>query len=184
MSEEKDQNQSCQNNQDCCDNQEEFLDQAEQAQEFAEQVEQVEESLAQNERAEISLWKDQCKRISAEFENFKKRTERDQSRWADMAKEKIILDLLPFIDDFDRAMKQEGTDTTGIEMLYQSLIKLLEKNGVTMIKDNETFDPEFHEAVVQVESDVHESGQIVELFSQGFMMNGRVLRPAKVSVAQ
>ncbi|MCX5923898.1 MAG: nucleotide exchange factor GrpE [Candidatus Dependentiae bacterium] len=134
--------------------------------------------------AELSIWKDQCKRISAEFENFKRRTERDQARWAEVAKESILVELLSFVDTFEMALKQKsGNDSAGIEMSYQALMKLLQKHSVTVMKITETFDPEFHEAVMQVQSDKHQSGDIVELLSKGFMMKDRVLRPAKVSVA-
>jgi len=134
--------------------------------------------------AELSIWKDQCKRISAEFENFKRRTERDQLRWAEMAKESLLLELLPFVDTFDMALEQKnGTDCAGIEMSYQSLLKVLQKYDVSIMKNSQHFDPEFHEAVMQVQSDKHQSGDIVDVLAKGFMLKDRVLRPAKVSVA-
>lgn len=134
--------------------------------------------------AEISLWKDQCRRVSAEFENFKKRTERDQARWSENAKESVLIELLSIVDDFDRALQQENGDNDGISMMYQSFMKILEKHGVVAMDSYESFDPNFHEAIMQVESDVHESGQIVDVLAKGFMVKNRVLRPAKVSVAQ
>lgn len=134
--------------------------------------------------AEVSLWKDQCKRISAEFENFKKRNERDQLRWVELSKEKIFKEILPIVDDFSRALKQEGSSNEGLLLMQQSFIKFLQKNGVIMMQDYETFNPEFHDAVMQVESPEHVSGQIVEVFAQGFMMQDKVLRPAQVSVAK
>lgn len=135
-------------------------------------------------QAEISLWKDQCKRISAEFENFKKRSERDQLRWVELSKEKMLKDLLSIVDDFERALKQEKSDNVGLVMMHNSFLKFLNKNGVVVMQNYETFDPEFHEAVMQVNSENHTAGQIVEVFAQGFMMQDRVLRPAQVSVAQ
>ncbi|MBI2353028.1 nucleotide exchange factor GrpE [Candidatus Dependentiae bacterium] len=135
-------------------------------------------------QTEISLWKDQCKRISAEFENFKKRTEREQLRWIEMAKEKLLKELLPIVDDFERALKQEKSDQAGIQMMYQAFMKFLQKNGVALMQSYDKFDPELHEAVMQVESSDHVSGYIVEVFSNGFMINDRVLRPAQVSVAK
>lgn len=134
--------------------------------------------------AELSMWQDQCKRISAEFENFKRRMDRDKIRWADIAKESILLELLSFLDTFELALQQKnGVDHTGIEMVYQSLLKLLSKHDVVIIASITEFDPEFHEAVMQVQSDKHQSGQIVDTLSKGFMLKDRVLRPAKVSVA-
>lgn len=134
--------------------------------------------------AELSMWQDQCKRISAEFENFKRRVDRDKIRWSEIAKESILLELLSFIDTFDLALQQkDGVDHTGIEMVYQSLLKLLAKNDVTVMQDTKDFDTQFHEAVMQVESPDHASGQIVNTLTKGFMIKDRVLRPAKVCVA-
>ncbi len=134
--------------------------------------------------AELSMWQDQCKRISAEFENFKRRVDKDKARWSEMAKESVLLDLLPFIDTFELALQQKnGADLTGIEMVYQTLLKLLSKHDVSVMQVMQNFDPEFHEAVMQVQSDQHTSGQIVDTLSKGFMIKDRVLRPAKVSVA-
>ena len=134
--------------------------------------------------AELSMWKDQCKRISAEFENFKKRTERDQVRWSEFAKESLLQDILPFVDTFDLALQQKaGTNCAGIEMVYQATLKLLQKNDVSVMMVDKHFDPEFHEAVMQVNSDKHLSGEIVEVLAKGFLLKDRVLRHAKVSVA-
>ena len=134
--------------------------------------------------AELSMWQDQCKRISAEFENFKRRVDKDKARWSEIAKESVLLDLLPFIDTFDAALQQKNSaDLTGIEMMYQTLLKILNKHDVSVMQPIKDFDPEFHEAVMQVQSDKHASGQIVDVLSKGFMIKDRVLRPAKVSVA-
>lgn len=134
--------------------------------------------------AELSMWQDQCKRISAEFENFKRRVDKDKARWSEVAKESVLLDLLPFIDTFDAALQQKnGADLTGIEMMYQTLLKLLNKHEVSVMTVAKNFDPEFHEAVMQVQSEKYASGEVVEVLSKGFMIKDRVLRPAKVSVA-
>jgi molecular chaperone GrpE len=133
---------------------------------------------------ELSIWKDQCKRVSADFENFKKRTEKEQARWADIAKESVLFDLLSFIDSFDMALAQPQIDKVGIEMMYQSLMKILTKNDVKPMAETKEFNPQFHEAVMQVVSNEHQSGEIVQFLSKGFMLKDKVLRPAKVSVAQ
>lgn len=133
--------------------------------------------------AELSLWKDQCKRISADFENFKKRTEREQARWAEMAKESMLLELVSFVDTFELALAAQTGDKVGIEMIYQALMKLLAKHDVSVLAETVDFDPQFHEAVMQVPSENHQSGQVVQILSKGFMLKDRVLRPAKVSVA-
>lgn len=146
--------------------------------------ENVQESEADKCQAEVSLWKDQCKRISAEFENFKKRSERDQLRWVELSKEKMLKDLLSIVDDFDRALKQEKSDNSGLQLMHNSFLKFLNKNGVAVMQNYENFDPEFHEAVMQIDSETHTPGQIVDVFAQGFMIQDRVLRPAQVSVAK
>lgn len=146
-------------------------------------VEQEDTSSNDQSYTEITLWKDQCRRISAEFENFKKRTDRDQVRWSEIAKESILKELLSLVDDFDRAIEQSGDDN-GMKMIQQSFMKLLEKHGVKVMGETVEFNPEFHEAIMQVESADHESGQVVQILSKGFMIKDRVLRPAKVSVAQ
>lgn len=134
--------------------------------------------------AELSMWQDQCKRISAEFENFKRRVDRDKIRWSEIAKESILLELLSFCDTFETALQQkDGVDHAGIEMVHQSLLKLLTKHDVTVMTLAVKFDPEFHEAVMQIESKDHQSGNIVNVLSKGFMIKDRVLRPAKVCVA-
>lgn len=132
---------------------------------------------------ELSLWKDQCKRISADFENFKKRTEREQSRWADVAKESMLYDLLSFVDAFEIALAQPNIDKVALDMLYQSVLKILAKNDVKPMQETKDFNPEFHEAVMQVESADRSSGEVVQFLSKGFMLKDKVLRPAKVSVA-
>ncbi len=133
---------------------------------------------------ELSIWKDQCKRVSADFENFKKRTEKEQARWADIAKESVLYDLLSFVDSFDMALAQPQVDKVAIEMMYQSVMKILAKNDVKPISETKEFNPQFHEAVMQVASADHKQGEIVQFLSKGFMLKDKVLRPAKVSVAQ
>ncbi|MFA5999060.1 MAG: nucleotide exchange factor GrpE [Candidatus Babeliales bacterium] len=171
-------------NQNCCDH--DLEDQVEQNNNHEEVDQNLQGSKDEISMcvAELSIWKDQCKRISAEYENFKRRTERDQARSAEIAKESILFELLSFVDTFEMALKQKSeANTAGIEMSYQALLKLLQKHNVVVMKSTETFDPEFHEAVMQVQSDKHQSGDIVEVLSKGFTMKDRVLRPAKVSVA-
>lgn len=134
--------------------------------------------------AELSMWQDQCKRISAEFENFKRRTDKDRARIIEFAKESILLELLSFFDTFELALQQKNSaDNAGIQMVHQALIKLLHKHDVVAMSSTKVFDPEFHEAVMQIQSDQHQSGEIVDILSQGFMLKDRVLRPARVSVA-
>jgi molecular chaperone GrpE len=139
-------------------------------------------------KQELAQWKDQATRIFADFDNYKKRTEREQSQWMEVAQATILKDIISFVDDFDRALSQKTDDTkdlyAGMEMVHKSLMKLLEKYGVKEFTSYDHFDPELHEALMNVESDKHESGQIVQVLEKGFMHKDVVLRPAKVSVAK
>jgi molecular chaperone GrpE len=141
---------------------------------------------------ELALWKDQYLHLNADFDNFRKRTEREKVNWIKMAQISILHDLLGIVDDFDRAFsdiqkKESSSDSqlfVGFELIKKSLAKLLQKYDVQEIKDNEIFNPEYHEAVEQVDSPEHISGSIIAVLQKGYIFKDQVLRPAKVSVAQ
>ncbi len=142
---------------------------------------------------ELSGWKDRSLRISADFENYKKRTEREKEQWIRMAQSNILHDILEIADDFDRALAQaqamSSTDALktmieGIELTKKSLDKLLAKYDVKEIKDMSQFNPELHEAVMQVQTSEKPAGLIVNVLQKGYLFKGSVLRPAKVAVAQ
>lgn len=137
---------------------------------------------------ELAQWKDQATRIFADFDNYKKRIEREQAQWMQVAQTSVLKDIIDLVDDFDRALAQKTDDSkdlyAGIEMMYGSLLKMLEKYGVKEFSSYEIFDPELHEALMHVDSDTHESGAIVHVIQKGFMMQDMILRPAKVSVAK
>lgn len=131
-------------------------------------------------------WKDRCLRTVADFENFKRRVEKEKMMWIASAQSSIIQDLLSIVDDFDRAFAQEQNtaNTQGFALIYKAFAKLLEKYGVQEIKDLTHFDPTYHEAIMQVESSDHKPGDIVQVLQKGYTFKGEVLRPAKVSVAK
>ena len=142
---------------------------------------------------EVADLKDTCKRVAADFENFKKRVERDRVSWTLSAQAEVLRDLLPVIDDFDRAIAeyqkkehevQQAPWIAGFELIRKALNKLLQTYRVTSIEQMTHFDPEFHEAVAQIESSAHESGDIVDVVQKGYMFNGLVLRVARVTVAK
>ena len=154
--------------------------------------EQITEQLKNNElekcQADLAMWKDQAARSFADFENYKKRIDREQMSWMQTAQLSILKDLLTVVDNFDRALATK-TDATadmyaGIEMIYKSVMQLLNKYGVKEFADYQQFDPEFHEALMDVESADHSTGHIVQVLEKGFMMKDKVLRPAKVMVAK
>lgn len=144
-------------------------------------------------QSELASVKDQLVRIGADFQNFKKRTERDRLIWSQTLAADIFLNLLPVIDNFDRALehakKSDGNQDlvswlTGFELIYKSLNDFLKKNRVEPIEQLTTFDPSLHGALMQVEEPTKESGSIIQVFERGFMLDGKVLRPAKVSVCK
>src|SRR5665213_291711 len=128
-------------------------------------------------------------RRQADFENFKKRTERDRSEEAKRGVERLVLDLIPVIDAFDRAMQAHDDPRfeeyrKGITLIRKQLWDAIAKHGVLPIEAaGKIFDPHHHQAIERVESEDYPDGTIVAVFQDGYMFNGRVLRPAIVRVA-
>lgn len=134
---------------------------------------------------------DKYLRTAAEFDNFRKRAAREKSEAIKYGNESLLKDLLPIVDSLDRAMEHaEGASdikafTEGLRLIQNQLVCLLEKCGVTKVEcQNKAFDPTFHEAMLQVESNEHEDNQVVCEFEKGYVLNGRLLRPSKVSVCK
>ncbi len=144
-------------------------------------------------REDISALNTRWMRALADLDNYKKRVERERARWAAEAREEILLSLLEVTDDFERAVAS-GDDSglapddpfrAGVELILDRLREVLWKNGVTPIDICEAgFDPMVHEAVAHVESDDHESDQIVEEVRRGYMLGDRLLRCSRVIVAK
>lgn len=130
-------------------------------------------------------WKDRCLRTAAEFENYKRRSEKERVLWITNTQASILTDVIGLVDDFERAFanKDETCSLQGFELIYKSLQKILEKYGVQEIKEVTEFDPNLHEAIMQVESPDHQASQIVQVLQKGYRFKDQVLRPAKVSVA-
>lgn len=131
-------------------------------------------------------WKERSLRISADFENYKKRTDKEKLLWMQTAQQSVLLDMLTIIDDFDRAFQAQSNvqEVAGFQLIYKELQKLLEKYGIKEMPTTKIFDPLFHEAIMQVESPEHASGEIVSVLQKGYMIKDQILRPAKVSVAK
>jgi len=134
---------------------------------------------------------DRFLRQAAEFENYKKRTSRDRDDAVRFAKESMIKDLLPIIDNLERAVAHAAGGgngkplVEGVEMVLRSLVDTLGKHGVTQISAvGQPFDPAKHEAMAQLETDAHEPNSVVEELHKGYMLHDRLLRPALVTVAK
>ena len=126
-------------------------------------------------------------RKQAEFDNFRKRMERDRSDFMQFAGMDLARELLPVLDDFERALKVESTDRNyakGIELIYQRLSDILKKMGVEPIEAaGKKFDPNLHEAVVRAPTGEVEDETVLEELQRGYNFKGKLLRPAMVKVA-
>lgn len=125
-------------------------------------------------------------RLMADFQNYRRRSEKEKSDIYAYANEKLILGLLEVIDNFERALAAETADTKyaeGMEMICRQLLSVLEKAGLEEIKAlGEGFDPNFHNAVMTEDNDQFESGSVTEVLQKGYSLNGKVIRPSMVKV--
>jgi len=142
-------------------------------------------------RLQADEYLDGWQRARAEFANYKKRVEREQSSAYQAAAAAVIKHFLGILDDLERALKnrpKEGDGAAwaeGIELVYRKLVSILESEGVTQMQtDGQMFDPNLHEAILSEDSDQHESGQIIEAVQQGYLLGDKVVRPAMVRVAR
>jgi molecular chaperone GrpE len=132
---------------------------------------------------------DRFLRKSAEFENYRKRVERERREQADHTVTDLLVDLLNVVDDFERALAVSGDDESegyrkGVELIYAKLQDLLRRRGVKPIEAlGADFDPNVHQAVAQEPSDQHREGEVTEEMRRGYMLGDRLLRPAMVKVA-
>ena len=140
---------------------------------------------------EIENLTDRLKRQMAEFENFRKRTDKEKSQMFDMGARTIVEKILPVIDNFERGLasvpeeNQDDPFVSGMEMVYKQLMTELEAAGVKAIEcAGEEFNPDFHNAVMQVESEELESGTIAQELQKGYMYKDSVVRHSMVSVVQ
>lgn len=136
------------------------------------------------ERSELLL------RRQAEFENFRKRTERDRSEFIQFAGMEFVRSILPIVDDFERALSvapAECVDSDykrGIELIHQRLLEILKKQGLEPIEAvGKSFDPNIHQAVDRVQTDQVDDQQILEEYQRGYNFKRKLLRPAMVKVA-
>lgn len=119
-------------------------------------------------------------RLQAEFENYRKRTEREKEEWISKAAEGITASFLPVLDSFELALKHNKDE--GIKMIYSQLYSILEKEGLSKINAEGEFNPELHEALMQEEG--NEDNKIIEELQRGYMLNGKVIRPSKVKISK
>ena len=146
-----------------------------------EKVDKLEEELKQSE--------DKYLRLYAEFENFKRRKNKEIETNNVYKSQKVITEILPSLDNLERALQVESDNEEiksllkGVEMVYEGLLNVLKSEGVELIEtENAQFDPNYHHAVMQDEDSEKESGAILDTFQKGYKLKDRVIRPAMVRV--
>ncbi len=128
---------------------------------------------------------DSLRRLKAEFDNSRKRQERERTRILESASEKLVQELLPVLDNLDRALESTGDIRGGVQATREQLAEVLANEGLLPVaSDGQPFDPNVHEAVMGQPSEDHEEGTVLQTFQRGYLLNGRAIRPAKVVVAK
>lgn len=190
----------------------------EQNNEFVEQVEQVLEDNAHEETANTTQLEEEMEqgqgadsaanaeveqlqkqldeannkllRVQADYDNFRRRTLKEKEELAKYASVKLIENLIPSIDNFDRALSAAAATgdyeslSKGLDMIFRQLMSTMEAEGLTVMQTvGEPFNPEYHQAVMTVETDEYEEGIIVEDLQKGYMLKDKVIRPAMVKVS-
>ena len=170
----------CESSKECCEGKEEQKEES-----LEDVIARLEDELKQSE--------DKFLRVHADFENIKKRLEREKYQAIDYASEKFAKDLLTPLDTLEMALNSANAELDavellpklkeGIELTIKSFITTFEKHNITKVDTNCEFDPNVHNAVMQVDSPDHETGQIVSELQKGYMLKDRLLRPSMVSIA-
>jgi len=147
-------------------------------------AEQTELEALRNENEELI---DTLQRLQADFDNYRKRAARDQESLVARAHERLVKELLPVLDDLERALAaaeehEEGKLEEGVRLVHQELKSALDREGLAEIETNGRFDPHVHEALVSQPSDAEE-GSVIQVVQKGYRLGDRVVRPARVVVA-
>jgi molecular chaperone GrpE len=136
-------------------------------------------------RRERDEYLDNMRRMKAELENSRARLEREHERSVELASERIVTQLLPILDNLERALQADGDVKEGVEATYEQLVGILAQEGLNPISsEGENFDPAVHEALMTKPSDEHEEDTVIQTLERGYMLNGKAIRPAKVVVSK
>ena len=154
----------------------------EEPQEQVEQVEQVEPQ-------QPEVVDDRLLRLAADFDNYKKRAAREREEYVVLANERLLKELLPVLDDLERALNaaedhEEVQLEEGVRLVHRSLASLLARNGVEEIATDGKFDPHVHEALLAQPAEDREQGDVLDVIQKGYKLGDRVVRPARVIVAE
>jgi molecular chaperone GrpE len=126
---------------------------------------------------------DALQRLKAEFDNYRKRVARDQQELAARAHERLVAELVPVLDDLERAIAHESDIEEGVKLIHRSLAAALAKEGLTEIETEGKFDPHTQEALLAQPSEAEE-GTVLQVLQKGYKLGDRVLRPARVVISQ
>jgi molecular chaperone GrpE len=148
---------------------------------------ELEERLAEVERERDEYLND-LKRVAADFENYRKRVARDQEGLVARAHERLVKELLPVLDDLERALEaaaqhEEAELEEGVRLVHRELVEALAREGLVEVETEGQFDPHVHEALLSQPSE-QEDGSVIEVLQKGYRLGDRVLRPARVVVSQ
>jgi len=150
-------------------------------------IEELQKQLAEA-RSQAAEYKDGWQRAVAEFQNYKRRGDAEKADTYQLAVGNIIKRYLPVLDDLERALASRPADlpwADGIDLICRKLQSILETEGVKRIEaEGQIFDPNFHEAISQEPSEGHESGEVIAVIRNGYMLGDKVIRPAMVRVAK
>ena len=132
---------------------------------------------------------DRLLRLAADFENYKKRAARERAEYVALANERLLKELLPILDDLERALSaaeehEEAQLEEGVRLVHRSLASLLERQGVQEIATDGKFDPHVHEALLAQPSEEAAPGDVLDVIQKGYTLGDRVVRPARVIVAE
>ncbi len=164
------------------------VEDVEPAADLVQEVRRLQDALEAKTR-EVETQQDRYLRAVAEFDNARKRAARDREEHTRFANESVIRELLPVLDNFDRALQAARAEpaapvVAGVELIQRELLRVLEKFGLASFTSvGQPFDPERHEAVARIQTTEHPDMTVVRETARGYMLNGRVLRPAMVIVA-
>ena len=176
---------------------EELQSELEATEEAIEEIVEEEAEEVENEiktlQNEIAALNDKYARVHADFDNIKKRLEREKYQALEYAQEKFAKDLIPVVDSLGMAIEAADAEAEaeellaklkeGVELTMKQFLTTLQKHGVTEVSENEPFDPNVHHAVQKIDSDDHKSGEIVSTFQKGYRYKDRTLRDAMVMIA-
>jgi len=149
---------------------------------------ELEEKLTEVERERDEYLND-LKRVAADFENYRKRVARDQEGLAARAHERLVKELLPVLDDLERALEaaaehEEAKLEEGVRLVHRELVEALAREGLVEVETDGKFDPHVHEALLTQPSGDVEPGSVLEVVQRGYRVGDKVVRPARVIVAE